>query len=427
MGQRQARMLTMRARGILPGSVVLTLLAGACTPTPTTAPSPRPSASVATPTAVPSHPPTIAPTELPTPSPTRPPASTIFTDWTLKPLPIAVSGVYGGNTPADVVGYGGGYVAVGGINGGCCDGGFSEETRALVWRSRDGSAWRLIPNAGAFRYGRMNAVAVKADLLVAVGHRNLDGVGIVGAVWTSADASTWSLVRDVPEFADVAATPTGFVAVANADVGSVTMWQSTDGRDWRRIATGELGSGRAHRLIALDDGYLMVGIDVQQGHGQTTTSGSIWRSAGGTTWERVPPQSSLDGLSIDDSAKIGDVYVAIGTSDTEEDGVLLTSADGLAWARTAASFSASGTTLDRVISVSGALIVTGWAPRLDGSWFRAWTSTDGRAWAEVPANDATAGGGVDIDGWVATGDGFLAVGRSPREGEIIGPAAWLVH
>ena len=62
-------------------------------------------------------------------------------------MPIGVPGVYAGNIPDDVTVFKDRLIAVGGVNDGCCDGGFSKGTKALVWISRDApnGVWRRTP------------------------------------------------------------------------------------------------------------------------------------------------------------------------------------------------------------------------------------------------------------------------------------------
>jgi hypothetical protein len=423
---RYGTVITMRLRAVLAGFALVSVLASACSGAPT-APSPQATGATTSPTTLPTVVETINPSIAPMVQPTSPP-STIFTDWTLHPMPIAVPGIYGGNNASDVVRFGRGFVAVGSVNGGCCDASFSEQTRALVWRSRDGAMWRLVANDKAFQYGRMNAVAANGTRLVAVGYRSLrDGIEPLGAAWTSIDGSIWHLARDVPIFDDVVATGSDFVAVANSEVGP-SIWSSADGNAWRRTVGNDLGSGVAIRLIQLEDGYLMIGTDDVSGDDGYTSIGVIWRSANGITWERVPAQASLEQASIDDAARIGDLYVAVGPSDVEEGGFALISTDGITWARTTEPpFAGVGLMVNRLMSAHGALVLTGWDPGATTSPFRAWTSSDGRSWAEVRAQRGTAGPGIEIEGWVLGEDGIVAVGRASRAGETVAPAAWVIR
>jgi hypothetical protein len=92
----------------------------------------------------------------PTPGPsqvTSLPQSRMFAGWERVAMPDPTPHTYGGEAAADVVAFKGGYIAVGGIFGGCCTGAYTTDTRAAVWRSADGVHWELEPHRPAFALG----------------------------------------------------------------------------------------------------------------------------------------------------------------------------------------------------------------------------------------------------------------------------------
>jgi hypothetical protein len=343
-------------------------------------------------------------------------------------MPIPLRGVYGGSSPLDVIRYDGGYLAVGGVNGGCCDGGFSEETRAVVWRSRDGATWRLVADAPAFRYGRMWSVASLGSQLVAIGNRHLDGIGRVAAAWVSSDGETWKLVRDVPLFADIVASRSGFVAVTagtDEDPGA-SLWTSTTGETWKRMSGAEVGGDELTGFVEVGGDDFLVGSNVLDQHGGTAMTGAIWRSNNGLDWDRVPDQAALAGLSIGDVAKVGSTYFALGTNVESEQTLLLTSGDGTTWSRNDLppfdrSLFGSG-----LVATAAGLLVLGSITNAEGeSAFHAWTSVDGVHWALVMSREGTTG--VEIAGWVEVAGGVLAVATGARATETRGPIAWRIR
>lgn len=129
----------------------------------------------------------------------------------------------GGLSMNDVVGFEGGYVAVGTQSTDDGDGGADQ--RAAAWFSPDGITWTRIAHDPAV-FGdyednlSMSAVAVGPSGFVAVGAAGSDDEQH-GVVWTSPDGIAWARVPDDPTFAgrngawmgDVIATAEGFVVV----------------------------------------------------------------------------------------------------------------------------------------------------------------------------------------------------------------------
>jgi hypothetical protein len=366
----------------------------------------------------------------PTPARSLPP-STVFTSWKAIEMPIAVKGIYGGNIPDDVVVFNDRLIAVGGVNGGCCDGGFSRQTQALVWTSRDGAEWRLAPDSAVFDLGHMRAVAATEADIVVVGTLNLKSVEFPGsadptpAVWNSDDGQHWSVLRDVPRFVDIAAGPAGFIAAAQTDEGA-EVWTSASGRAWHRTAgPAELGPGGALRLVAAGAGFLLLGTD------PAMERAIVWRSEDGATWDRAPNQEALDGAWLEDGAAIGGRLVVVGRND-EAPPMAWTSEDGMTWQAAGDVFGVESGVLAEAIVVNGTLLVTGFddgAADAKPASMAFWTSNDGVSWQVVPHRPRGSGRIHEINDWVVFGDGVVAVGRAdPRQaGEIVGPGAWLIR
>ena len=422
----------MRTRSsIVVGAVLLFALG--CSPSPVPSASPPP-------TGVTPAPAPIAPSATPGAIPSAG-VSAIYRTWTRSDLPIAVPGIFGGNTPRDVVAFGGRMLAVGGVNGGCCDGSFSTDTRALVWFSTDGATWDLVRDAPAFELGSMNAAAARPGHVVAVGSlqlRSAEFEGQVdprGAVWASSDGSEWRLVTDVPHFDDLVATADGFVASTLAGANP-EIWGSDDGRSWTRLAgRAELGDGSIDRLLVLESGGV-VAVGRSEAFGVEPPSlepadAVVWRSPDGRSWARVADQAAFTDGWMRDVAERSGRLVAIGSGDLESGTSVWTSDDGLAWTRhSATALGADDTFVDRAMAGPTGFIVVGSTGDADTSVI-AWTSLDGEVWARVPGQPALDGGAAapDVAGWIAAGDGsIVAVGsRWDMEAGEQAPVAWRIR
>lgn len=344
-------------------------------------------------------------------------------------MPIAVPGVYGGNVPNDVVAFRERLIAVGGVNGGCCDGGFSKVTQALVWTSPDGAEWRLAQDFDVFDFGHMAAVAANDADIVAVGTLNLKSKDFPGAidirpaVWTSQDGERWTLLRDVPTFVDVVNHPAGFLAVAQTDAGP-EVWRSTDGSEWERLTSAtELGAGEARRVVASPLGYLILGTE------PSTEEAVVWRSNDGTSWDRAPSQGSFSRTQLEDGTAIHDRWIVVGWND-DAPSRSWTSTDGLSWEAGGDVFGVEDGTVRRAIVSNGTLLASGLdygAGDPGPAVMASWTSVDGASWSRVPEQPERCLN--EINDWVIWGEAVVAVGRAePRNpDQIVGPGACIIR
>lgn len=356
-------------------------------------------------------------------------------------MPIAVHGIFGGNTPNDVVAFDGRLIAIGGVNGGCCDGSFSTDTRALVWTSTDGVTWELVADSPAFDLGSMHAVAARPGRVVVVGsvqRESAEFEGQVdphGAAWVSSDGSKWRLVEGVPHFYDVVAAADGFVASTLAGANP-EIWASDDGRAWTRIAgLAELGEGSIDRLLVVEDGGVVaVGRSEAFGVEPPTfepADAAVWRSADGRTWSRVADQAAFTDGWMRDVAERDGRLVAIGSGETESGTSVWVSDGGRTWQRhSATALGAADTFVARVIAGRDGFLVVGSTGDAGMSTF-AWTSADGAGWARIPALPALDGDAEvpGLEGWIRRSDGsIVAVGRrwDVDAGEPV-PVTWLIR
>ena len=372
--------------------------------------------------------PSVVPSVGPTAAFTASPPAPIYASWAPLAFPEPTPHVYGGSGVAAAVAFRGAYVAVGGVNGGCCDGGFSTDTHGVVWRSSDGLAWTLEPRAAVFDLARISGLATDGRTLVAVGARMLDStiepgnVDPHGAAWTSTDGRTWTRVTGMPWLSSIVHAEGAFLALTESEVGT-GIWRSVDGRSWSQVAgQGAFGPGIVQALAATPVGLVAVGWMGVDPDSQAAVS---WQSVDGVTWTRAPTQDSLDGASMTSIAVSGSTIVAVG--DRPDAAAAWWSTDGLTWSPSGSSIlDVTGGSVDRLVSGNRGLIATGIVEGTASDTYPVWASADGRTWQEIDARLFGNGPTVScaVDRGVALtvfGEGFDAtVGR-----EV--PAAWDVR
>jgi hypothetical protein len=414
------------ARGI---ALVVPILLAACAATTAPSPSSSPTGSIAPSVTLPAS---LTPSALPSIR-----ASETYAIWRRVEMPDPLPHVYGGEWAADVIAYRGRYVAVGFINGGCCDGGFTTDTRAVVWSSADGTTWQLEPNAPAFALGHMVAAATDGRRIVAVGTRNVESTADPGlvelqrATWTSTDGAKWTAqFDDLPPFYSVAFLNGRFwAAVAYANTGP-EIWSSANGISWTMDAGAEaLGLGTVNVLRATSVGLVAAGFadGPDAPDGSHTSTAVSWLRHDTGKWLRSPDQAALRSSRIDDLATGDGRLVAVGANEAAEGGLAWVSDDGLTWARIDDPALAVDCAIPQLlVAVDGGLVATG-AMGCSQAQFRAWTSLDGSHWSIVSANQpGLEGVELQVQGWLVRPDwSLLAVGYG-WVADHGAPMAWLV-
>ncbi len=321
------------------------------------------------------------------------------TTWNVEPWGILINEGPAGSTIDTITYVGSRYLAFGG------------HWRIDLRSSVDGADWVAADHidAGTFEetapldsipgtYGRIRQIAFGNGMYVAVGDvRDHEGEFYSNpraAVWTSADALTWTRLPDNDEvFAgpwhqemwDVAFGDSGFVAVGSTD--------------------GDQGGSSA---------------------------GAIWHSLDGFTWTRVAQDEGLFGEQTPDewrglwSVAYGDgVYVAIGTGPR-----VLTSEDGLTWSLMPSDEISVEAGLIDVVFGDGSFVLVGndWTPPEDDGdvWVYVpaiWYSTDAVVWTRVSGDTDFFGGPFTGEGGAGSmtatfGDGrFFVVGYDQAWGD----------
>ena len=368
-------------------------------------------------------PPTVAPSA----PASVPPASMATPAWTRADLPIAVEGVFGGNLPADVVRFADQLIAVGAVNGGCCDGSFDPVTRALVWASSDGLAWTLAPEAESLQLGRMLGVATNGRHLVAIGIVDRPRAGHPGekipvaATWTSADGVTWQRSPDAPEFGSIAGSAAGFVAAPGGGTAPEAWWSET-GEDWEQVATTTaMGAGTIDRLVHTSTGFVAVG--------GSDGVAAVWTSADGRTWDRVADQAAFAGGRMLDVAEREGRFVAVGEGPEGESALIWLSEDARTWRRLELlDGGANDLRLTRVIATEAGFLAIATYYGDVGREIRVFASADGTDWQAADPASGLGDAELHLAAWTAFGDGVVvAVGdRWDRELGAV-PVTWLIR
>lgn len=266
-------------------------------------------------------------------------------------------------------------------------------------------------------------------------------------MWRSDDGSTWKLSDHVGldgpvEFRTVASTGSttvigGAVLDGSDPISgrfSPAVWTTEDLRSWTRVDLEMQAEARVMSLISTPSGLLaFVSSD--------NAGGSIWRSDdGGLTWERDQANSDALGLRrwvVFDTAVHRDVVVAVGWSMEGERPLLASSSDGgSTWVSTnTADFRADGIRVIRTVAV-----VDG---RFWASTFRAFDSSvdvdrcyqdlslcddnraevvvlessDGSSWGELDLHGLESDGPYEFDAIVAAGEHVSLIGAD--DGDLV--------
>ena len=152
-----------------------------------------------------------------------------------------------------------------------------EDKEAVIWTSPDGQDWDRLSDGSLSGEGdqQINAITSGGPGLVAVGEETIDG-DENAAVWTSIDGTNWDRVED-PSGALGGSGSQQISAVADSDVGLVAagnevlngtngaLWVSADGTTWSRVPPAEIttladfGRQVVRALVTTQDGFVAFG------------------------------------------------------------------------------------------------------------------------------------------------------------------------
>jgi hypothetical protein len=200
-------------------------------------------------------------------------------------------------------------------------GGSSDVPEARFWLSRDDVSWSAARTDDPPANARIVAIAAGPKGYVAVGQTGPEGRPTGATAWFSGDGLAWSRVpdRDLPPDAvleAVTSTEQGFVAVGSTVARDrAVVWQSADGRAWTAVPDGPVfhNFGLTVRMLGVarrGGGAVAVGVSL---FGTQFGSATVWRSADGRTWDRVPDSPVFDGGEMAATTEAAGTLVAAGT------------------------------------------------------------------------------------------------------------------
>jgi hypothetical protein len=301
--------------------------------------------------------------------------------------------------------------------------------------STDGHAWHQQPRVAG---GYVNQVAAGPAGVLATGSRNTDTGGVV-AIWQSPDGLSWSATPDAPSlhgtngaFLSMAAIPgagDGWLAVGGESlscapgpclVRAVT-WMSPDGLQWTRGPdTGAMQHAGMTGVVRTPTGFVAVGdADADPSGVGSAVRPAVWTSPDGRAWTQsggLPVVKAPKGANVilDSVAAIGSRVVAVGHVSSQAGGA----EDAFAWWSDGGTWSSADIgpfTLSqgvRVVAVPGGLLAMfgfGSDARCSSA---IWSSVDGSAWTCIGNDPAFAGAAV-ADAAAAPGVEVL-VGSGPN-------------
>jgi hypothetical protein len=240
--------------------------------------------------------------------------------------------------------------------------------------------------------------------------------------WTSNDGSGWSVV--------LAQKPTGSIAgerlvvtsmglfMFNTAESSTSLWKSTNGTSWRRVAIPAGMAGLDLSGVSWGHGRLVAILSNKFAGTRDTAYGdadTIWTSTNGTSWKQdaVPDTPKFTALTITSSG-----FLASGTSRATSHPTLWQSSNGITWMASAIAIPEG----NPFIAADGKnLVVEDSIPAstADKAEIQIWQSTDGKTWTRAAIKDGPVApqdlASVGMSPILTTPRGFIVSGKLPAQ------------
>jgi hypothetical protein len=302
--------------------------------------------------------------------------------WGSVAIPSPDGAGYGGAWPRDVVVGGPGLVVVGSTSPCCADVGYDDDPwSAVIWTSRDGRRWELLPDLDSFGKAGLRAVAAGDDgLMVAAGYEVLPPdpsepenlFRMEARLWRSTNGVDWvSVPAPEGEVRDIEWSPLGWVTVgAVGDDAAVSM--SSDLATW----TTELFGPGAFDHVAVDANGVIVAEGCLADPATATGCGHrVAISTDGQTWA----EAELDGSVTAIVGMLEGGFVAVGEADGRA--AAWGSADGVAWDGDPFPDSGPDGFTAAAVGANGVIAAEAASDAIGGP--RIWHSFDGRQWTLI--------------------------------------------
>jgi hypothetical protein len=254
-------------------------------------------------------------------------------------------------------------------------------------------------------------------------------------------------LKEAPSTAPTATAPSTGSPTTPAPSASTT-GDTSGGFTWQLVPSAQFGGTELDRIEVLPDGLLAIG---GPWGGPAVPSGStprptLWRSTDGLAWRRLADSPAFAGTggpygwfdSIAGVAPGRTGLVAVGATNEGDmsafDAEAWTSPDGVSWQRAVVS-GAKDAAMNDVAPGPGGFVAVGidghtsGGTQMVGSRGAAvWTSADGKRWTRLPTEADFAG--AEMTRVIAGPSGYLAVGRdmpaaSVRQSTWPGPPIWI--
>ncbi len=236
----------------------------------------------------------------------------------------------------DVIATDDGWLAVGRRDPQCFVNCGLDPIRAYVWTSNDGIRWTRLADQSSLAGGGMSGVARSDGGYVAAG----TAAGHA-AIWTSPDGSTWTRVPEDPMFGDETALRTsatgvaagdGVVAVVGISAGEggrgARAWWSENGTTWSDASIETAAGGQLFSVTATPRGFLAMGPS-----GGASCLGGIWDSTDARAWRCVASDPAFAGFgpyaaAVSDAVEVAAGLGVAGWDDSSGEGI-----PGAVWVR----------------------------------------------------------------------------------------------
>lgn len=331
---------------------------------------------------------TPQPTASDGPTATATPTSTAVDEWSLAEIEDVPHAGFGGAFARGIAVGGPGLVAVGSVSPCCADVAYDDEPwSAVVWTSRDGRRWDLLPDLASFGRAGIVDVAVDDDgHMLAVGYEVLPPdpahpeqlLRREMRLWRSSNGTDWLSVP-APEGEAQALAWGGGEWVVGGSMGApgadAVVWTSTDLDTW---TTESFGSGWINEVAASEDGTV-IATGVFDREGAVPVTEALTRTVAGT-WS----QAELDGLVHDLvwHPIMGFVAVGYGEEDAVGYAASWSSTDGAEWR--SSDFRGTGlASIDAVTAAGDTLFGVASTSDERGPTEAVWSTDAGASWTTI--------------------------------------------